>query len=363
MLSFFGTSALALVLHETGHALAAVLTGMQIRQIRLGSGPPLYRTRIRETEIVVGCIPNSGFVKIFPQLSRRRLASFCFVLAGPGMDFALLATFAALGSAYGGYAPVDAAISTAILCLLLMLLFNLWPRKATVDREIMASDGLVLWRLTFGKDEAGQFYRDAYARILERNPANEEKQTRISKQTERILYNVLTLVFTPDPEAREVITSLERELARGLPPFEERFVLDMLVSHRLGYDTSQFRDKLDRWSSRALALDPELATLKGSRGAVLIELGRYEEALAMLDLADMSDPFNRCLVTAFRALALQKLGRSHEAIATFSDARAISKESPNFGGIAERILARVEAEIGTPAPHREPERSMITTRQ
>src|SRR5712691_6883057 len=57
---------------------------------------------------------------------------------------------------------------------------------------------------------------------------------------------------------------------------EKMWVLDALVTDGLISGDPAVRARLDEWSLQALELGPELPTLLGTRGAVLVELGRYE---------------------------------------------------------------------------------------
>jgi hypothetical protein len=70
-----------------------------------------------------------------------------------------------------------------------------------------------------------------------------------------------------------------RELDRGeVSEREKVYVLDMLVTHGIVFGDPAVRRHLDDWSRQTLALGPGLPTLRGSRGAALVECGCYEEA-------------------------------------------------------------------------------------
>jgi regulator of sigma E protease len=60
---FLGFSAL-IILHETGHFLAAKATGMRVERFFLFFPPKLVSVRRGETEYGIGAIPAGGFVKI-----------------------------------------------------------------------------------------------------------------------------------------------------------------------------------------------------------------------------------------------------------------------------------------------------------
>jgi regulator of sigma E protease len=61
--AFLGFAALV-ILHETGHFLAAKAVGMRVERFSLFFGPPLVKVRRGETEYGIGPIPLGGYVKI-----------------------------------------------------------------------------------------------------------------------------------------------------------------------------------------------------------------------------------------------------------------------------------------------------------
>ena len=73
--------------------------------------------------------------------------------------------------------------------------------------------------------------------------------------------------------------------ASELPGFHEAaarvFLLDQLASMPLLAAHGEFLEQADGWSAEALALDPS-PTIRATRGGVLYELGRIEEAEPLL---------------------------------------------------------------------------------
>ena len=80
-----------LALHEFGHALMARALGWRVREIVIGFGPELWRTRIGETDLVLKLAPLEGYVLPAPTSRRRaRLKTALIYAAGPGAEFLLL---------------------------------------------------------------------------------------------------------------------------------------------------------------------------------------------------------------------------------------------------------------------------------
>jgi hypothetical protein len=118
--------------------------------------------------------------------------------------------------------------------------------------------------------------------MLESYGAN---QAPLRRARPRLIYQLLRSDRSTDAEARrDFQDALQRELARGVLSREETMLaLDALVTSGLIYrDPPPLHAHLDAWSRQALQLGPDIATLRSSRGAVLVELGRCQEGKALL---------------------------------------------------------------------------------
>jgi hypothetical protein len=62
-----GTAWIALLFHESGHALAAVLVGVRIWGIRLGIGPTIWRGRIAGCRVHLAVLPFLGAVHLLDE--------------------------------------------------------------------------------------------------------------------------------------------------------------------------------------------------------------------------------------------------------------------------------------------------------
>jgi regulator of sigma E protease len=100
VLAFLGFAAL-IILHETGHFLAAKSVGMRVERFSLFFGPMLWSFRRGETEYGVAAIPLGGYVKISGMNPREELPPevvsrayynqpvwkrIVVILAGPGVN-------------------------------------------------------------------------------------------------------------------------------------------------------------------------------------------------------------------------------------------------------------------------------------
>lgn len=141
-------------------------------------------------------------------------------------------------------------------------------------------------------------------------------------------------------------TALLGELERGnLMREEELLILDLLITDALLHGDPRLRPRLDEWSQRALEMAPEIATLHGSRGAALVELGRLAEGKALLEPLLTTDraSYDALLSHIFLARAEGALGNVERARYLATQARAIAS-AHTFPSPVMRLVELLEAE-------------------
>jgi hypothetical protein len=343
--AFAATHLVGTILHELAHAVAAVLVGFTPRHIRIGAGPKLFRVRLGEAIIEVRLIPGWGMVETYTPLVERRLGMFLHVAAGPASDIALLVALIAASKHLPSGEIYNAMIVPAILAQLLTTLANLWPHRATVYGQETGSDALLMWRILRHGTGIGP-YRDVYGKMLSPHLASGETLPRFNRNSEIIAWHIVSDIGRQSTAEPESAQRLERLLAEDLPTCERILVLDALATAALVAPKPAGRADLDRRSEALLALDPSSPTLRGTRGAALIEIGRYEDGIAMLADAEDDSQFNNCLVAAFRALGYFRSDQDDRAALQFDRATALFKHEEWRGLDIERIVRRIGAEIG-----------------
>ncbi len=162
-----------------------------------------------------------------------------------------------------------------------IIVLNLAPYWITVDGLRIGSDGLQFLQIVSGPWRGATQAGLLYAAILDRYGGANRAPPR--RACARLIYQMLRSDQWTDAEARrDFQDALQRELGRGALSREENIMaLDALVTNGLIYRDPPLRAHLDAWSQQALRFGPDIATLRGSRGAVLVELGRYEEGKAL----------------------------------------------------------------------------------
>ncbi|MBA1144582.1 site-2 protease family protein [Mesorhizobium neociceri] len=344
--SLFISAWIGVALHEASHAAAARLANLQIREVRVGKGPTVFRTRLLETDFYLGLIPLGGWVRTFPSLRYSKSAMLLFYAAGPAMD---LTWFAVLITTLVNYRDSElggAILAPAIIVQGMMLFGNLVPHHAKLYGERLPNDMLALLKTAFAKGDPNAAYRESYLNAVRRYADPMEPPFQLSGRSDRIAAHLFERDASSPHLTDERIAALEHELALTTSRSGQLLIIDNIATNIVAHRTPRHDAYLDWLTARAVALFPELPTLKGTRGAALARLGRYEEALAILDEADHSEDFNRCLNAAFRALAHFHLGRGKLATAEFDTAAAILRSQDWASWIGSEIVNAIGAEIG-----------------
>jgi hypothetical protein len=211
-----------------------------------------------------------------------------------------------------------------VLTQILLIAANLFPYRTSVDGAPAFSDGFQLLRLLVGWVTKPPVTSPAWFDRAER--------------------------WTDEAVRRDIWQALRRKLTQGdLLPAEETLVLDLLVTEGLIFADPVLRPELDAWSLRALQLEPQSMTLVGSRGAVLVEIGRYQEGKSLLEtvlFADGTAPFDLFMSRIFLARAERALGNVAAAREFMMDVPVIHQTSaagPAMTALVERIKNEMRA--------------------
>lgn len=333
---------IAFAVHEAGHLICALVTGMSVRQVTIGAGPLLFRRRLGETWFELRLLPTLGYVINYPATVVRRGRIALFVSGGVLANAAVIAGVTT-------FAPwSDDVTGPIVLTQAWLILVALMPSTVRIDgNDQIGSDGRQLWQLLSMKSGEPTAAAKLYAQLIA-NYAHGGEPPPPTQASLRIMYQVFRLDrWTNQAKAREFVEALLRELQRGgLPAAEEVLVIDTLLTHAFVLGDPILRPRLDALSERALTLAPS-ATLSGSRGSALVEIGRYAEGKVILEELIMRDglsPFDIFMTEAHLARAEQGLGNRDAAIRWAAAAR---RSAEACGGTTEilmqQMLARMEA--------------------
>jgi hypothetical protein len=344
----------ASVAHESGHLLCARICSIPVGQFGIGSGPVVLRRRVGGAQLVLRLVPVGGLVMpaVLPDPQKRWTMAFFFVggvlgnIAAIGAVIALHVAGAAPVVLYNeaGMPLIVAQAGILVGTQLFFIILSLIPHRASLDGRPMASDGLQLLRLLSGGFHYAivlEPYRHSATRLSMTSPASSRIANQLARADRR----------TSEDARREVWAALRRELVEGgLPAEEEMLVLDALVTDGLIFADPTVRPELDQWSLRALQLGPKVKTLIGSRGAVLVELGRYQEGKQLLETVAFSSdaaPFDALMSQVFLARAAHALGDAALANDLMTKARSAVTNPGAIGPAVMGVIERAEKEIHT----------------
>jgi dienelactone hydrolase len=353
--------AIGTVAHKAGRLLCARVGSIPIRRIVIGRGPVLMRGRLGDMRVEVRVVPTGMVVICAESASTPKRSSLLLYLLG------------------------------GVLANIVVIGVIIWLHRAGIALPILHNDagmpllvpqaGILIFAqlMMIGVSVAEPF---VYARSPQIKPYR-EGTTRPPISTRslafvRILFRVVLHGRLNNQDSRrKAWAAVQRELARGdLTPEEEMYALDWVITNwlmtdRLAADGPIFADprlrlKLDEWSDRAVRLGPKIKTLVGTRGAVLVELGRYAEGKALLQslVTIKGAPLLDALLSRiYLARAEHALGNAAAARRLIGQAQAIARAGARPPMLAAwmRLIQRAERKMRSHRPraqHRYDRRSL-----
>jgi hypothetical protein len=168
------------------------------------------------------------------------------------------------------------------------------------------------------------------------------------------------VLFKNDVRALELLLKAETELdyrrfdeaialwnqlfnVENVSDVEKAYVLDMLTSIVINLGQKQYLTQADGWSREAMKLAGYSKTIQGTRGAILVELGKYEEGKQLL--LPLTKPENDLIDIViscyYLAKADHRLGNNEQSWGWLKLAEKVSKKDP---GLSE-IFAGIKQEL------------------
>ena len=341
---------LATIAHEVGHALCATLVGIPIRFVRIGHGAVILRGKIGRTRFTLRWLPMTGFAQPFPILiiQKYKLALFCF--GGALGNFAVIFLIALLDLLPALPDVVRENMGAVVFAQLFLIVVNLTPyrlKKPTAE-GVSATDGLSLARYLSGPSGVLTANGMRYSQMLAPyNVVGSPPSLRTAASARIAHYLEIPERWTDAEARRDMRNALLREIsATELPLSERLLVLESLVTTGLVTGDQAYRRELDQWSLMAMQLGPMIKTVRGSRGAALVELGRFEEGKSLLlQVADPAAPYDYFMGQFFLARAERGLGNEPDPARLFEAAGALPAAYLTQPPIS-LVLAQIETAFG-----------------
>ena len=335
---------LALLVHESGHVLAASVGGIPVRAVRFGRGRPWLVFRLFGVRITLAGWLRGGLVTTYYNFHVSKTALVAYALGGSGLNLLAAAAFAFVGM------RTESDIVLAVVCVagsgqLLMGVKNLqrfrtrnsegrdqlsdgaWAR-AMLRLDMKPLQALIKLRLasfaSYG--EPPKTYGAAVARIW---ALHEESEN-------------------PDPEVRRRNREdMDYERLRSHPRSLRLFLLESGVTRMLYDDGEADLVRLADWAEELGRLAPDLPTVRGSIGGAKVLLGRPAQARDDLLAAAQGPPFDRLLSMAFLARAEAALGNMEAAQNALVEAFRVAEANSGFRELpAGKLLEATAAKLG-----------------
>ncbi len=313
--------------HELGHALAGRALGVRIFSIRVGSGRPIFEGRLFGMPLTIRSLPFGGATVLgFQDRSAVRLKHWLISGGGPAVNAVFLAASLPFALRHGLGRETVLSPSLALVLAAgnaVVLATNLWPQMVRGQ----PTDGLFLLR--------APFYTEAdVERILVGSFVVEADILRGDgrlAEARRCLEGALA-TWPDQPFLRAdlgLTQSLmgEHEAARAqflaalgsasVPPTLTATLKSAVAWADLAAGPQERlaeADQLSREALEAVGWDP---SIKGVRGGVLVEQGRTEAGLKLLQDAlrdaDTIHPMARATFYCYMAMVLAGQGKLDEA--------------------------------------------------
>jgi hypothetical protein len=337
-----------LAVHELAHAAAARLLGVRVFRVHFGYGRLLFSRRLFGIVWEVRLWPlGGGTLMSSPPQDRRRARLFGAVLAGPVMHFLLIfltvgfqMILLALGGWYGaGVLQLYSWSRLFFIFNVIALIVNLIPVKTRVPFGQVGTDGWQLLHLAFSTPAQMDARLLSYYQ-LEYQDASERKDVDAALNW----VNQGLARFPDDPNLRNSLAVAQmkrRRFAESRQIFRELLsspearnpLFEHLMFNNLAYADILLKDpellpEADDCSQRALRQLGWEPSIIGTRGAVLVELGRIGEGIALLKkaLARHTDAFSRASAAYHIAVGEGRWGNAAESRKYMEMARRFDPE-------------------------------------
>lgn len=274
--------------HEMGHFMAAIIVGFNPHFVKIGSGNKILELMFLESRIEFCLIPSGGITYTSNLSLENMRAKLIFMyFAGPMMNCLLLVLIIIFDKYINLFFNINHmdlytnCISFSSIHETFLFIGNLLPFESNIYGRSHPTDGKqVLDALTKTNE---QFIQKKLG--LARYSINEDDSSidffNNDLKTLQILYKAQAELHKCN--FNQTIKLLEQILVNdNLIIRDKLYVLDILISVVIDHEQIQYLQKADIWSAQALALAGEIKTIQGTRGAILIELGRYSEGKEML---------------------------------------------------------------------------------
>ena len=349
IVSLLISQVIGVIAHEFGHAVAAWATGAHVNFMRLGA-------RISEREPWV--IPFGGFPILlygFPlcgavQSSLYRTDHYrarrCLMVAGGLVaNTVLLVAGIVLIPAFPD-TETHAVLLGWILANSNLIAVSVIPMKVRSYGRIQGNDALIFWDTLHYSDEEIRQYVDHAARnrgldvdAMEAMSISALEAKHLGQPTNAPILMILIARLREDYHPRH-IDYLLKLIELPIPQDIIGEFIDAGITLQLNQGPSDRPEIIDQLSRRLLALNNTVST-RGTRGSVLVDIGRIEDGKSMLeDVIDQTtSDFDRIYSAIFLAIAAKAQGKLPVARAYALTAEKLDPACPALKRVSDLLSA------------------------
>ncbi len=325
--------------HEMGHFTFAKLVGVSPYLVKIGEGNKIFQLHLFNAVVEFHFLPYSGltYVDILDP-NYIKLKTIFLTIGGPFANFILILGISCIVKITG-----NEQLLILILMEIILLIFNLIPRNIKINGKIQPNDGKLIYS-AITTDYKKYFYNafEEYKKILLRY---EDKEKTLPKTFLNHDIKILLIFIAAQNKLAQGYIEEAVKLLLEILDFEKISQLDrvLILDHLActvainGY--KKYLNDADQWSKQSLEIASYSTTLKGTRGAILIELGRYDEGKQLL--LPLTEPENDDIDIAVSSCYIAKAEYFLGNIETVNDWFVKANEI----GVADSILKRIQQEI------------------
>jgi len=339
--------------HELTQFFAARCAGFYIRGLFIGGGRTLAKFRFKGVPCIVSESLVGGLVfYLVTSRQHARLKMFFVIAAAIAASVALTAILFWLAVTAFPTSPSPVILrrlyafllgmtGVALICLPGILIpFSYTYHGTRVQSDTMRL--LTLWRKTDAEIER-QILAVKNLTTDEIDPMTfslEEAEANVEADPESAIALRTAIMYLRPYFDPKLPGYYRRLIAAAATPGERLRSIDEFLTYCLeGDSVAANAAEMEALSTELLASDPNNPSLRGTRGSILIDLGRREEGVAMLAdiLARSDDPVNQCYSSIFMALAAKSAGDLKTASEYANHARKTDGECLALKRIADLL--------------------------
>jgi tetratricopeptide (TPR) repeat protein len=351
----------AVVLHELGHAVAARLVRWPVYQVAIGwFGKPIFRRKVSGVLVQINSVPVGGFTYTGPSGERvSRGAAFLVYGGGPAMN--AIAAVLLLPTVLNPTSSMEEGLLLGTMFFwanIICLGISLYPMACSTPYGPADTDGTVLWKTIFHWPtlERSLLSNGRYMEALALRESGQlpealellEKSTPESPPL-RLAWNVLRAILQMDSgspaKARELFLAFIKEQQTQDRSIEAILKNNLAWANLLIGDPVLHEESLAA-TEQAVRDLPSMALVKGTRGSILIQVGRAAEGVPLVlesfyskeSTTARDKAANACLL----AMGEAQLGKMKEAQEWLRMAEELDSGSP----LIERASLAVQRQIG-----------------